>query len=105
MLYHVPDRARALSEIRRILKPDGRFYTSTVGEQHLQELGAMLAGVIGRHFFWGDASTERTRHPFTLESGVLELAQWFSQVTISRHEDALMVTEAEPLLAYYIKSV
>ncbi len=29
MLYHVPDRAKALAEIRRVLKPGGRFYAAT----------------------------------------------------------------------------
>ncbi len=38
MLYHVPDRSRALAEIRRVLKPGGHFYASTVGVNHLCEL-------------------------------------------------------------------
>src|SRR5262249_18967309 len=38
MLYHVPDRARAFSEIRRVLRPGGRFYAATNGEAHLQEI-------------------------------------------------------------------
>lgn len=36
MLYHVPDRPKALAEIQRVLKPEGRLYASTVGNQHLQ---------------------------------------------------------------------
>src|SRR5438128_5363777 len=38
MLYHVPDRPTALAEIRRVLKPGGHFYASTVGVNHLREL-------------------------------------------------------------------
>lgn len=32
MLYHVPDLDRALSEVRRVLKPGGSFYCATYGE-------------------------------------------------------------------------
>lgn len=38
VLYHVPDRTKAFSEIRRVLRPGGRFYASTVGQAHLREL-------------------------------------------------------------------
>ncbi len=38
MLYHVPDRAKALAEIRRILKPGGHFYAATNGKHHMQEM-------------------------------------------------------------------
>src|SRR5439155_6255128 len=32
MLYHVPDRAKALNEIRRVLRPGGRLYAATNGQ-------------------------------------------------------------------------
>src|SRR5690606_21133136 len=36
MLYHVPDRQQALSEIRRVLKPTGRFFAATNDTPHMQ---------------------------------------------------------------------
>ena len=38
MLYHVPDLAKALSEIRRVLQPKGRLYATTVGLNQMAEL-------------------------------------------------------------------
>src|SRR5207249_3059431 len=38
MLYHVPDRERALSEVQRVLQPGGRLYAATCGQTHLREL-------------------------------------------------------------------
>ncbi|MCR4694392.1 MAG: class I SAM-dependent methyltransferase [Pseudobutyrivibrio sp.] len=32
MLYHVPDLGKGLSEVRRVLKGDGRFYCATLGD-------------------------------------------------------------------------
>jgi ubiquinone/menaquinone biosynthesis C-methylase UbiE len=32
MLYHVPDRAKALREFARVLKPSGRLFATTNGE-------------------------------------------------------------------------
>jgi len=43
---------------------------------------------------------EAESHPFTLESGAEELASWFAQVTLYRFDDELVVTEAEPLVAF-----
>lgn len=99
MLYHLPDRARGLSEIQRILRPGGRLYASTIGEQHLHELAEMICKFDSRIQHWG-------RLPggsFTLESGSAELSQWFANVNLRRYEDALIVTDAA-LLAEYILS-
>ena len=44
MLYHVPDLPGAVSEISRVLRPDGRLVAVTNAADHLQELFA-LAGI------------------------------------------------------------
>ena len=98
MLYHVPDLSGALSEIRRVLKPGGRFYASTIGGDHMEELWALLdrsdPGLV-----------ERDDFSFTLESGTAQLSPWFSRVALRRYEDSLEVTEVAPLVAYVLSHV
>jgi ubiquinone/menaquinone biosynthesis C-methylase UbiE len=96
MLYHVPDRTKALAEIRRVLKPDGRLYASTIGDTHLHEIWELTSRV-DRAF-----ARTRKRNPFTLENGAEQLARWFASITLYRYEDALVVTEAEPLIEYIL---
>ncbi len=91
MLYHVPDRPRALAEIRRVLAPGGRLYASTIGVGHLRELAELAPGR------WGEIGR---RFPFTLDSGEAQLRPFFAHVALHRHDDTLHVTEAAPLLAY-----
>ena len=99
MLYHVPDRAKAIGEMRRVLKVGGRFYASTVGLGHMQELWK----ITGR--FDPDEKFQHVIPSFTLENGYEELSRWFSQVTLHRYEDDLVITEAEPLVAYILSMV
>src|SRR5437870_10084242 len=47
MLYHVPDRPKALAEIRRVLKPEGWLYATTVGDSHMREVWQLVRGVVG----------------------------------------------------------
>jgi ubiquinone/menaquinone biosynthesis C-methylase UbiE len=98
MLYHVPDRSKALAEIRRILRPGGKFYASTVGKNHMHELDEM----IDRFDPESKLQYARGANPFTLESGLPQIKRWFSGVTAYRYEDNLIVTEAEPLIAYIL---
>jgi ubiquinone/menaquinone biosynthesis C-methylase UbiE len=94
MLYHVPDRPKALTEIRRVMKSGGHLIASTVGGKHLIELDAWLRKVARFDF------APMVANQFTLENGLQQLTPYFSQVYILRYEDSLRVTKLEPLMAY-----
>lgn len=100
MLYHIPDRAKALAEIQRILKTGGVLYAATNGRTNMHELTALAAHIEPRIVsLWGD----NLKDTFYLESGD-ELTPWFSPITIHRYEDALEITEAQPLIAYILST-
>jgi len=90
MLYHVPDRARAFGEIRRVLRPGGRFFAATNGQGHMRELEEFAPAYRAHRLGLG----------FDLEHGATELAPWFAHVDLDRYEDALEVIEAAPLRDY-----
>lgn len=94
MLYHVPDRAKAFTEIKRILKPGGRLIATTVGENHMKEMMDWYRQVhISK--IW-----ESFANPFTLENGLAQLKPYFSEISLYRYEDNLEITEVEPIMAY-----
>jgi ubiquinone/menaquinone biosynthesis C-methylase UbiE len=99
MLYHVPDRTCAFSEIKRVLQPQGRFYAATNGEAHLQEIRDLV-----QRCFPFSANRKRRENSFSLENGAAQLAPWFSHVEMRRYEDALVVTEVEPLVAFVLST-
>ncbi len=99
MLYHVPDPARALSEVHRILRPGGRLYTATNGRGHLRELRELLRAFEPEMVFGPED------YSFSLENGAAQLSEWFGDVRLHRYEDSLAVTEGDPLIAYILSSV
>ena len=98
MLYHVPDRPRALSEMHRVLKNGGRLYAATHGCDHMREIRELIS-TIDPH-----ANQTSAASGFGLENGFDQLSQFFSRVTLDRYEDALVVTEVEPLVAYILST-
>jgi len=97
MLYHVPDLARAFSEIRRVLRPGGRLFCSTIGRGHLRELSD-LCRAFGLATF-GESNALMAER-FGLETGAALLAPWFSTITRHCYSDGLVVTDADALTAY-----
>lgn len=100
LLYHVPDRPRAYAELRRVLRPGGRFCAALNGRGHLRELWQLAEEL-------APTSARATRSPeplleevLPLENAAAELAPFFEAVEVRWRSDGLRVTEVEPVLAY-----
>jgi SAM-dependent methyltransferase len=93
MLFHVDDRARALAEIRRVMRPGAVFAATTVGRDHLRELHAMAPPKRG-------GLLAKTRERFTIETASAELAPFFVDIEVERFPDSLEVTEVEPVVDF-----
>ena len=94
MLYHVPDLAKGLMEIARVLKPGGKLFAATNGSAHLIEMHELV------HQFDANFAVKPWRLGFSLENGTELLAPYFHEVKLLRFLSSLRVTEAEPLVAY-----
>jgi ubiquinone/menaquinone biosynthesis C-methylase UbiE len=99
MLYHVPDRALAITELRRVLRPNGVALVVTNSEAHLRQLDDLLVECARR-------ATGVERLPirnfvlFKMEGGAEELAASFESVTAHSFESELVVDEVAPVVAY-----
>ena len=89
MLYHVQDIGKALQEIRRVLKPEGRFYAATFGEHGIVETVLDMLGL-----------SATANHRFTLQNGAAQLSEHFTQVDCRLRDDALDVTNLQDLISY-----
>ncbi len=94
MLYHVPDRDKAIAEVHRILKPEGHFFAATNSEHNLQEMDDLIRQVVPEYQTFG-------MH-FNLENGAEQLAHHFTHINVYHLDNELVVTETEPLIAYIL---
>ena len=97
MLYHVPDRERAASELRRVLSPGGRCFVGTNDWTHLIELRevAHRFGVAGEM-----RAPTRVPGSFDLEEAGTLLSAVFEAVVLHRRRDRLAVTDAAAVVDY-----
>ena len=92
MLYHVPDIARGLSEVRRVLKKGGAFYCATFGEHGIIEFLSKALNAYGVE--------DNVNKNFTLQNGKEILAPFFSDVVRLNYDDSLAVTNIDDLIEY-----
>jgi len=103
MLYHVPDKKKALSEIRRVLKKDGVFYATTASNDYMKELGQLMKEYILKIHMaqFSPLKPEiRVFDNFSVENGEEQLREYFNDVTLRIYKNSLLITETGPLINY-----
>ena len=101
MLYHVADRDKAVSELRRVLRGSGRCIAVTNGERNMEELVQMVEGVVGHGWKWRRSSEVA----FSLENGGDQLSVAFDEVDrVDCPDSVVQVTDARAL-GDYLRSV
>jgi ubiquinone/menaquinone biosynthesis C-methylase UbiE len=96
MLYHVPDLDRALSEVKRVLKPNGKFYVSTNGKEHMQELVLLMRDYDKNIEF----NPTKWAEKFGLENGGEILKKYFNDVIVEDFLGQIVVHKTEPVVSY-----
>lgn len=87
MLYHVPDRARAIRELARVLKPAGRFVGCYNAPGHLDELWSLL-------------NAPHNAEGFGAVNGPDELARAFAHVEVREATTAVLWESRQRLQDY-----
>lgn len=98
VLFYLEDLPAALSEIRRVLRPDGHFICSTYGAAHMQEITELVQGFNRAITLSADKLYER----FGLENGADILAPYFRNISMEIFHDGLEVDQPEPLIEYIL---
>ena len=104
MLYHVPDRETAISELRRVLAAGGVCVAVTNGARHTRSLRSLVERVAGS----GSPGwrMQSATHAFTAENAAAQLQVAFGSVTCVRPsaQPPVMIRDAG-LAADYVASL
>jgi len=92
MLYHAPDKDRAVAEIARVLKPGGTLIVTTNGAATMAEMNQLS------HTVFGTPPYDVGSAPFSLESGEPILRRYFRNVEVNAKTDILRVTDAQDIV-------
>ena len=98
VLFYCEDIPQVCREVRRVLKPGGRFVCSTYGGEHMKEVSELVQSFDDRIVL----SAEKLYERFGRENGTEILEQYFSNVHWRTYEDALVIPDPEPLISYIL---
>lgn len=98
LLFYCEDIPGVCGEVRRVLKPEGHFLCSTYGSRHMQEIRQLVQEFDSHILLSADELYER----FGLDNGGAILRQFFSKTELLRYEDAIELSEAQPLIEYIL---
>ncbi|MCM1989985.1 MerR family transcriptional regulator [Oceanirhabdus seepicola] len=96
VLQFVEDRTKAFKEIKRALKKEGTFYTSTFSRKHMKELRETLREVNENvKLTLGDTTTR-----FVIENAEEQIKEVFCKVEMDKYEGSLRVDDTQSILNY-----
>lgn len=96
VLFYLNDLNIGLTEISRVLKPDGILYCSTYGKNHMKEITEIVQNFDSRI----SLSNHSLYDIFGLENGESILKEYFFNVKRMDYQDSLEITESKPLIDY-----
>lgn len=96
MLYHMSDRKKTISDISKILKPNGALYATSFGRDNMKELNELVSDYDNRL----DISLKPFSDLFGLENGEKQLKKSFDIVEMDKYADRLEITETGPIINY-----
>jgi SAM-dependent methyltransferase len=94
VLHHVPDPARAVSEMSRVLRPGGTVVVACVGDDHLTELHQI------RREVFGDLAADTFASSFGADAGARVLPAWFGEVSWQPYRDLLDCSDPDDVVDY-----
>lgn len=98
VLFYLRDLPLALSQVQRVIRPEGLFICSTYGSRHMQEISALAKEFDERI----SLSEVPLSDVFGLENGGEILRPYFKQVETVRYQDELVVNQAQPIIDYIL---
>ncbi|WP_265668813.1 MerR family transcriptional regulator [Lactobacillus amylovorus] len=98
MLFYCDDISKALSEIRRVLKPGASLVCSTYSKRHMREITDLVQNFNSNIVLSSTNLYER----FGLDNGKQILSKFFSDVTCKKYHDAIEIFEATPIISYIL---
>lgn len=98
MLFYCMDVENVCREVKRVLKPGGKFICGTYGGDHMKEVSGLVQKFDERIVL----SAEKLYEKFGRENGRRILEPYFPNVQWIKYEDKLIVPEPEPLIAYIL---
>ena len=98
VLFYCEDISQVCREVKRVLKPGGRFVCSTYGSEHMKEVSELVQSFDDRIVL----SAEKLYERFGRENGAEILEQYFTDVHWRTYEDELVIPDPEPLISYIL---
>jgi len=98
VLFYCEDIPQVCREVKRVLKPGGRFVCSTYGSEHMKEVSELVQSFDDRIVL----SAEKLYERFGRENGAEILEQYFTDVYWRTYEDELVIPDPEPLISYIL---
>lgn len=97
MLYHIDADKREclIKRMSELTKVNGKFFASTVGENHMKEIFDLIQG------FAPEAEVPSwMSQGFSLENGEEQILPYFSKVKVLKHDNNLLVPDVDAIFNY-----